>query len=78
MVKAVGYLVSDRPSYSAMSGGPLMDPRTSLPLFTPEQIVWSRSQYAHNKVGEKIDHNTKRVPFIISRQAHKVILDTVT
>lgn len=50
-----------------------MDSQTSLPLFTPEQIVWSRSQYAHNKVGEKIDHNTKLGPihhFMSSPQSH--------
>lgn len=39
---------------SAMSWTPLKDPRNLLPLFTPEQTVWSRSQYAHNKVGEKL------------------------
>lgn len=39
---------------SAMSWTPLKDPRILLPLFTPEQTVWSRSQYAHNKVGEKL------------------------
>lgn len=60
----------------AWSWTPLKGPWTSLPLLTPEQTVWSRSQYAHNKVREKIDHNLEHVPFITScpglSQAHSV------
>lgn len=67
---------------SATSWTPLKDPRILLPLFTLEQTVWSRSQYAHNKVGEKIDHNLEQVPFITScpglSQACDVSVDTVT